>query len=87
MTQAHMCCNDQFTQPPQRRCPTCHDAEEPQQHGHDMEPLPELLGAQPETSEALQPPAQSDLRPLSPREHPYDRVHRPGYTLPGSVHD
>ena len=52
-----------------------------------MEPLPELPGAQPETSEALQSPALSDLRPLSPREHAYDRVHRPGYTLPGSVHD
>lgn len=62
-------------------------AGELQAHGHDTEPLPELPGVESTTQEAQQPPALSDLRPLSPREHPYDRVHRPGYTVPGTLHD
>ncbi|KAL4430957.1 hypothetical protein ABPG75_006213 [Micractinium tetrahymenae] len=62
---------------------------EPQLHAHDREPLPELVpGAEPSTDAAAQPPAMSDLRPVSPprRQSAYDRVHRPGYLVPPGAH-
>lgn len=36
------------------------------------------MQAQPTSAEAVQPPALSDLRPVSPGEKAYDRVHRRG---------
>jgi hypothetical protein len=53
---------------------------------HPEEPLPKLPGGVEATTEAaLQPPSASDLRVIEGGRR-YDRVHRPGYELPGFQH-
>jgi hypothetical protein len=48
------------------------------------EPLPAMEGVEPTTEAAIVAPEASDLRRVTGSERAYDRVHRPGYSLPPS---